>query len=50
MGEVAAAVIGQGPVNAEEIARLNGALRTQKSRELRKLNPRRKRAILVTLE
>jgi hypothetical protein len=49
MGEVAAVVIGQGAVKAEEIARLNGALRTQKSRELRKCDPRRKRAIVVTL-
>jgi hypothetical protein len=50
MGEVAAVVIGQGAVKAEEIARLNGALRTQKSRELRKCDPRRERAIVVTLE
>jgi hypothetical protein len=50
MSEVAAVVSGQGAVKAEEIARLNGALRTQKLRELRKCNARRKRPILVTIK
>jgi hypothetical protein len=43
-------LVAQGALKPEESVRLNAALRTQQSRELRKHDSRRKRAIPVTIE
>jgi hypothetical protein len=50
MAAIAELLIRNGAAKPEEFEQLYGALRTQKSRELRKCDPRRERAIVVTLE
>ena len=50
MAAIAELLIRNGAAKPEEFEQLYGALRTQKSRELHKCDPRRERAIVVTLE
>jgi hypothetical protein len=50
MAAIVELLIRNGAAKPQEFEQLYGALRTQKSRELRKCDPRRERAIVVTLE